>query len=379
MKIVYLYQELAFWSGADRVITEKANYFADVCNYEVYMITTCQKHPMVFPLSPKVKHIDIGIDFHEQYKYSLYKRFFIYFKLIHKYKKNLTKILTSIKPDFTITTLCKDMDIITSIQDGSKKIAEAHLAKEFVRDLHLYKKKNILYKITGVILNYRTNKVIKKLDGFVVLSTKDAKNWEKVRKATIIPNSLPFYPTESSKCENKKIISVGRLEDQKGYDMLIKAWDIIAKKYPGWTIHIYGDGSLKNKLTDEINQRGLSSSLKIENPTPDIINKYIDSSIYVMSSRFEGFGMVLIEAMSCGLPVISFDCPDGPSEIITNNKDGILVENGNINELAEKISYLIENENSRKRMGIAAKENTKRYLPYFVMQKWISLFNSLQK
>ncbi|BEG98795.1 glycosyltransferase family 4 protein [Bacteroides sedimenti] len=377
MRIVYLYQELAFWGGADRVITEKANYLADICNYEVFMVTTCQNHPIVFPLSPNVKHIDMGINFYEQYKYPLIKRIFIYLKLIRKYRRELEKLLKSIKPDITITTLCKDLDVITSIKDGSFKIAEAHLAKEFVRDLHIYKRKSLPYKIMGKILSCRTNRAIKKLDGFVVLSNSDAYNWREIREATVIPNSLPFYPSETSKCEHKKIISIGRLEEQKGYDMLIKAWSIVHHKHLDWEINIFGKGTLKKRLDIEIEKEGITNSFIIKEPVQNIVEKYIESSFYVMSSRFEGFGMVLIEAMACGLPVISFDCPDGPSDIISDNEDGILVKNGNIEELAEKICFLIENDEIRRKMGEAARKNVKRYMPDVVMQEWILLFKSL--
>ena len=261
----------------------------------------------------------------------------------------------------------------------AKKIAEAHLARKYVRDLHLFQQKNILYRILGRVLTFRLNQTIKKLDAFVVLTQNDANNWKRIREASVIPNSLPFYPLQTSNCLSKEIISIGRLENQKGYDLLLKAWKIVTQKHPEWIIRVFGIGTLYEKFNKEILENELSETFIIEKPVQNIVDKYIDSSFYVMSSRYEGFGMVLIEAMACGLPVISFDCPDGPSDIISDNEDGLLVKNGSIEELAKKICILIENDDIRKKMGLAARKNVKRYMPNTVMQKWITLFESLNR
>jgi len=171
---------------------------------------------------------------------------------------------------------------------------------------------------------------------------------------------------------------VGRFYAQKGFDMLIEAWGIVAEKYPEWQLNIYGNGEFKDQLNAQIKEKGLTSSITLKDPVSNIVDKYTESSAYVMSSRFEGFGMVLIEAMACGLPVISFDCPDGPSDIIKDGEDGLLVENGNISKLADSILKLIENEDLRIRMGQKARENVKRYNHDIIMQKWVELFHTLK-
>ncbi|WP_321519196.1 glycosyltransferase family 4 protein [uncultured Bacteroides sp.] len=379
MKIVYLYTGLLTLGGADRVITEKANYFADKLGYDVYIITDSQNNkPPIFPLSPKVKHIDLNILFGQQYEHSIIIRGVFYFKLMRIYRKKLTKILNEIQPDFTISVLGRDSDFITKLPDKSFKIGEAHISKRFMRNYHLMEKKNLLHRIICKIWKRKLYKCIKELSAFVVLTKEDADNWKEIRKSIVIPNSLPFYSNLSSPCTNKEIISVGRLDEQKGYDLLINVWKIVVKKHPDWSIHIYGNGELKDILKEQIRINKIEKSFILEGTVPNIEDKYMESSFYVMSSRFEGFGMVLIEAMSCGLPCVSFDCPNGPKDIINDGIDGLLVENGNIDQLAEKICYMIEHPEEIKRMGAAAKVNIKRYNPDITMQKWVQLFKSLK-
>lgn len=159
--------------------------------------------------------------------------------------------------------------------------------------------------------------------------------------------------------------------------MLIPAWSIVAQRHPDWKLHIYGEGDLKEKFTKLIDELQLNNNCLLHHTVSNIADKYCMSSIFVLSSRYEGFGLVLEEAMSCGIPCVSFDCPHGPSDIIKDYEDGLLVEKENIKELADKICYLIENENVRIKMGHKARENVKRFLPENVMPQWKNLFESL--
>lgn len=378
MKLAYIYTALTSLGGVDRILTIKANYFADVLGYDVYIITDSQAdRPPVFPLSPKVHHINLETDFDEQYHYGIIKRYFCYRRLMKQYHQRLEKTLYEIKPDIVSTTCGRDLDFLSDIKDGSKKIGESHIAKQYCRNFHLMEARGGIYKIVAKYWRRKQEKAIKKLDALVVLTKHDAESWSSVKKATVIPNPISITNIQISTCKNKRVISVGRLSEQKGFNMLIDAWEIVTKKHSDWELNIYGEGELKDSLEKQINDKNLSDSLHLCGPTKNVTEKYAESSIYVMSSRFEGFGLVLIEAMACGVPCISFDCPYGPSDIIHNNEDGLLVENGNVKKLAESIIHLIEDNEERTRMGKNALVSSQRYTIANIMTKWTELFNTL--
>lgn len=380
MKIVYLYTALTTIGGADRIVSQKANYLADKMGHEVYIITDSQNgRPTAFPLSSKVKHIDMGIDFGKQYNHHLLLRFFYYKWFMHKYRNRLEKTYRMIQPDITISTLGRDMDFLTEMKDGSIKIGESHIAKQYMRNFHLMEAKGGIHKMAARYWRKKQEKAIRKLDALVVLTKEDAQNWKRTRNTIVIPNFLTLDIQQASSCRGKKAISVGRLNEQKGYDLLIPAWGLVVQKHPDWLLEIYGEGELRNELEHQISAYQLTAQIKICPPTPRITEKYQESAFLIMSSRFEGFGLVLTEAMSCGLPCVSFDCPSGPSEIIQNKVDGILVENGNIGRLAAAICYMIEHEEERIKMGMNAKNNISRYSKENIMRQWDALFNHLTK
>lgn len=379
MRIAYIYTALTTVGGADRVITEKANYFAEYFGYDVYIITDSQgKEKPRFPLSPKVHLVNLNIMFGQQYNHSFFIRGFIYFNLMRKYKKELIKQLMTIRPDFTISTLGRDADFITSVKDGSKKIAEAHTTRKNIRNFELLKKRNFIYKVIGKIWESKLEKAINKFNKLVVLTEDDASEWAEIKDSIIIPNSLPFYPPTISYNSNKKAISVGRFEIEKGHDRLIDVWNEVIKKHPDWILEIYGEGTLKKGLINIAKEKGLSDSILFKPSSMNIDKEYIDSSFCIMTSRYEGFGMVLIEAMACGLPCIAYDCPSGPRNIIKDGINGFLIKDGAVQKMAEKICFLIEHEDIRKKMGQAGYLNVEKYNIDEIMNKWKQLFESLK-
>ena len=214
-----------------------------------------------------------------------------------------------------------------------------------------------------------------KLDALVLLTQNDAEDWKSVAKTFVIPNPISFFPKESAELVNKEVIMVGRYNDAKGYDYLIPAWEIVHQRHPDWILNIYGSGELRGQVIKWIREKHLESSIMMNDPVDNIMEKYLESSICVLSSRYEGFSLVILEAMSCGVPVVSFDCPYGPRNIIKNGEDGILIEPHNYQALVEGICQLIENKSLRMQLGINARKNVLRFSQDSIMEQWEKLFH----
>lgn len=376
-KIVYCTPSLYIPGGVERVLTTKANYLADIAGYDITIVLTDgkDKEPY-YPLSHKVKIIQLDINFEELWHLSFFKKIFVYLKKQRIFKKKLTDTLMELRPDITVSLLRREINFLTSIKDGSKKVGEIHVNKDHYRNFE-GKNINIIKQLfSRWWMNNLVNK-LKKLDKFIVLTETDSKSWKELQNVLIIPNPLAIFPKETSSVDNKQVIAVGRYAYEKGFDMLIESWEKVHKRHPDWILKIYGIDIIKN-LTPIIQDKDLQGSIIPMDSTPQIFQAYQDSSIYVCSSRFEGFGMTLIEAMSCGVPCISFDCPHGPRNIITDGKNGYLVEPENVEALAERICHLIEHEELRKEMGKAARKRAEDFQEDKIMQKWVDLFENIK-
>lgn len=376
LTIAYCTPSLYIPGGVERVLTTKANYLAEVKGYSVYIILTDgQNRQPYYPLSPQVHVIQLNLNFEELWHLPFWKKVIAYLKKQKRYRKELEKTLLTIKPDITVSLLRREINFITQIKDGSKKIGELHINRQNYRNFKA-DENNFLKRLFSHLWNKQLMRNLKKLDKFIVLTQQDYNAWTELNNVQIIPNPLPFYPAQTAECTNKKVIAVGRFSHEKGFDLLAQAWSIVTSKHPDWTLQLYGNGNI-DPLLKYTQKLGITSTFKINDATTHIIDKYTESSIFALSSRFEGFGMVIAEAMACGVPAVSFSCPWGPKDIIRDGEDGILVENGNVELLAEKISYLIENENIRKEMGQKAHRNIKRFEEEKIMRQWIDLFESI--
>lgn len=378
MKIVYVVGCVNLTGGYDRIIIEKANYLAEH-GYDVLIVVSYHGNlQLYYPMSDKVRLIDLNINFQEQYNHNIFIRAFIYLTLMRRYCKALTDLLCAERADIVITTLGRDIDFITDINDGSTKIGESHIAKEYVRNLHLMEQRGWLYRLIAQHWRRKLDNKVRRLKTLVLLTQHDADSWGDVAKTTVIPNSLPFYPQQASSCDNKRVIFVGRFNEQKGLEYLIKTWEGVFQKHKDWTLHIYGQGEQEVMLKNLIEDAGLGDVVIVHQPTQQIMDKYMESSMLLLTSRFEGFGLVLVEAMACGLPVVSFDCPWGPADIVKDGEDGFLVEYLNTDEATQRVCQLIEDPEFRKAMGVKARLNVQRYRRDIVMKQWVDLFNSLR-
>lgn len=216
----------------------------------------------------------------------------------------------------------------------------------------------------------------KKVDKVITLTEDDASRYRLFHEdVVVIANATPLPVLKKPiNIRSKIIITIGRLTAQKGFDLLVKAWSQVEKNYSDWSLQIYGEGEDRDNLEQMIKDYNLNN-ITLKGITNDVQSVYDKSAFYVMSSRFEGFGMVLIEAQSRGLPIVSFDCPSGPAEIIQDDVNGYLVRNRDVAALAERISYLIDHESIRGKFSRNALLSAKRFKPEVIIKQWIDLIN----
>lgn len=379
MKIVYFLKAFADKAGTERIFSDKMNYLARNCGYDITFITYEQSnHPMAFPLDKSISVIDLNVRFLTIYKLTPIIRCFAKLRKLILLKSKLNKALTQINPDYIIITTYDFDKFCCILSLPYRFVIESHICMSSV--IQESRQKNVISKCIAKWFDKINFRNLNKAYCLVSLTNKDKKEWEKNTNIPIfiIPNFVTYFPENIipySERQNR-IICVGRLTMQKGFDYLIDAWSLISNNYPEWKIDIFGHGELEEDLNKMIMYNNLESSIIIHKPTERIYEEYEHSTIFILSSRYEGFAIVLLEAMSCGVPCISFDCPNGPSDIISQGENGILVPYADINKLAESIEWMIEHNQDRQKMSENARNTAHSYTQDLIMPQWISLFNS---
>lgn len=379
LKLVYLTPALYMAGGVERVLTLKANYFAEHFGYDVTIILTEGKGKSPFyPLSERIKVVNLNIGFEQLWNCSFLKKIFVYLKKQRQYKKALTAELMKLCPDITVSLLRREINFLIGIKDGSKKIGELHVNRLNYRNFEA-NDTNFIKQLFAKLWMSNLVKQLKRLDRFVVLTEEDKLAWPELKNVSVIPDPLSFVPTAQSTLGVKRVIAVGRYVYQKGFDLLLQAWAKIERQCPDWMLVVYGDGD-RAPYEQMMRNLGIDTSRCLLNgPTTDIQREYVNSSLFVFTSRFEGFGMVLVEAMACGLPVVSFACPCGPKDIVRDGEDGFLVENGNIDELVQQLMKLMVDHRLRTAFARHAQQNAQRFNIEQTALRWKSVFESCTK
>lgn len=377
MKIVYCTDSICYLGGIQNITITKANGLAQM-GHQVWIIVTDNKYSPLHPVDPKVQVINLDINYFEddwKSKFYVIKSILIKRK---KHKKAIAKVLNDINPDVIISTGTSEKNFLPNIRLNSTPI--------FIREIHNQKGYRLLHarslfeKIMAIIGNwYDYSWNINKYDQIVVLTNEDKElNWKNNSKVSVISNPVTFDTNiKTAPLTNKKIITAGRLVHQKNYKSLINAWKIVNQKHPDWRLEIWGDGALKNELSKQINTLGLNNKVLLMGYINDIISRMLQASGCVLSSLYEGISLVLIEAMSCGLPIVSYACQCGPKDLIEHGKNGFLCEVNDETKLAEYICSIIEDEKLRIKMGQASKKKSEEFSIEKIATQWINLFQIL--
>ncbi|MFI8945300.1 glycosyltransferase [Streptomyces sp. NPDC053750] len=227
----------------------------------------------------------------------------------------------------------------------------------------------------------RVQKYYKDVDRLLVLTREDADLWvgRGLNHVGFMPNPLPVMPEVPSPRTEKVVTSIGRLGHAKGVDMLLDTWADTAPKHPGWTLRIYGSGPDEAMFRRQCTDLGLDGSVEWAGQTDDVVGALHGSSVFVQSSRGEGFPLALLEAMACGVPCVAFDCAPGVREIVRNEEDGLLARPGNTTELGRQLDRLMEDSALRDAMGEKARANVQRYSPTAITDQWEELFAFLER
>jgi glycosyltransferase involved in cell wall biosynthesis len=357
MTILYCIPSLSKPGGMERVVTVKANWLADVAGHKVHIVTRVDGEPR-FPLSSNVILHRIGSN----------------------YKKGLTDLLYSLRPAVAISLYGEESDWLYKIKDGSRKVIEFHFTRNhlvhLVQGLPDVRFRPLRLKYVR-LLQFLDERCARYYDKMVLLTEGDRQLWGSPANAVVIPNPLSFTSPVCSDLRAKRIVTAGRLIATKGFDLLIEAFRLVAIQFPDWRLDIFGEGQDKIYLLNKIHRYGLDKQIEILRPTPDIAAELLNSSIYACSSRYEGFGLTITEAMECGVPAVAFDCECGPREIIEDGNDGLLIKPQNVDLFGRALQRLMASHEHRRRLGLHARESAQRFSVEAVMPRWEELFYSL--
>lgn len=366
MRLLYIFRSIAVWGGIERVLVDKMNAFVSQDGYDVYILTTDQgDHSIPYHLDRRVIIEDLKINFHHKYRYGIIRRLWIESKMKSLFKQRLKHHIHQIRPDIIICTTSDPIGSIVKVTGDIPLIVESHSICSRTIEYGRFWLLRKLYR-------YRFLRSLMKATYLVTLTEGDAKVWRRYcPNVIVIPNMLHQFPITPASLNSKHILFVGRLDYQKRPQEALQIWEMINSKYPDWVLDVYGEGEMRDEIERKVANM---CNVYLHQPTDNIYGCYQNSSILILTSLFEPFGLVIPESMSCGLPVVAFDCPYGPREIIEDGVNGFLVKDRDLDCFADKVSCLIENYNLRSQMGIAGQMSSKRYAPDIIIPLWKTLF-----
>lgn len=374
MRLIYFIPLLSTKGGQERTLTDKANFLARQ-GHEVLFVTYEHDGPLAYQLPPAVRHTDIDCHYFSLYHQPLWRRPWALLQLKRTFRERMGRVMDEFRPDVIVVAIPNTENFLSDLVRLAGKtpvIVESHLA---------YGHTVIRRGITEKALYWLQNplRAIKKSSLLIALTQGDAECWRRVGvpRVTVIPNPVTRYPEEVSHPvrPQHRIVCVGRLAPQKRFDRLIDAFAVLAAKYPSWHVDIYGEGEDEKPLRQQIARHGLTERIRILSPTDQIYAVYGQSDFLVLSSDFEGFGLVIIEAMACGIPVVATNCPYGPADIIQDGETGLLARM-EVQDLADKMEWMMAHDAERLQMGRQARQSAARYRQEVVIPQWEQAYAS---
>lgn len=373
MKILFFTSSIINKGGSERTLVDKANYLTE-CGHAVTFVTYEQGgEPYIYKLDPTIRRIDLNIRMFSIYKYPVIIRPCIIRKVLRQFERQWKDLMYSIEPDVIVSITYVDSFIMRSVlkhKVGTPVVVEAHTPFDHYMISERWSEQ--------LKLKYYL-RILKRCDLLICLTHSDAQRWQSyIMNVKVVTNPVSYFhdQLESVRKEKGRIIAVGRLTRQKRHDRLINAFSLIAGKYPIWHVDIFGGGEDKDVLEAQIERLGLKGRVILHSPQDKIYLEYLRSQMFVLSSDYEGFPLVLLEAMACGLPVISTNCPYGPSDIIDDGITGLLSKMDEI-DLADKMEWMIIHEKERNAMGEKAHRKAAEYRKEVIMKEWEKAYLSV--
>lgn len=378
MKIIYLINAMHKSGGVERVIAGKVNYWVEQ-GHEAVIITTDQEDaPYFFEVDPRVRTYDLGLNYHLLNRLPAHKRLWRTYQMQAEHKRRLSEVLMAERADVVVSVWRQEADFLPSIPDGSKKVLELHTSK--YAPVLMYPEEQKFKRLYGRLRMKLMERTAGKYDKLVILTEVERQLWTKHVDVSVIYNPLSIESsTEPYDVSSKVTIAVGRYEREKNLAELIRMWAKVHQFCPDWKLQIYGDGPLRSSLQALVHQLGLEGVVELARPTSAIRERYAASALYVMTSHFEGLPMVLLEAQAMGLPIVSYACPSGPKEIVTDGADGYLVPLHDQDAFVARLTALMQDDALRQQMSQRAKEASKRFAPERIMQLWQELFTQIKQ
>ena len=388
MRIVYCIPHLYNSGGMERVLTQKVNWLAAHTDYEITIVTTeltpVGQNDVCFSLDERVRVEALGIDFNADYHKPLLSKYIGHARRLRAYKRALIGYIRANEIDLCISLGGKEVAFISTLP--CRTMVEFHFAKDHRQQLLDANHTGWFWHLLGRIRTWQLVRDVRSVEQIIVLTEKDRQDWQQAGCANVkcIPNpcAIKYRVVSSEYGEQsiKTLLGVGRLHEQKGFDMLLEAWNNVQRDNvqctKDWTLRIVGEGEQRKKLEQQIKDLQLSNVVlagRVEN----VVEEYAAASLFVLSSRYEGLPLALIEAMWCGVPCVSFDCPHGPAELLGDDR-GWLVPAMDVEKLTQQlISAMTHMEEAKARAQRAQEYAYEKYSEASIMPQWVQLIENI--